>query len=60
MTDNRTTMRVRRDDIDRLNKIQRYVHSDTNTPYYETLDLLMVYFIDREIDGTTVEVTADE
>jgi hypothetical protein len=57
MTDNRTTMVARESDLDRLNKIQRYVHSDTNTPYYRTLDLLMDYFISREIDGDTIEVS---
>ena len=57
MADNKTTMVARKSDLERLDQISRYVNTDPKTPYYETLDFLADYFIQREIKGESMEVS---
>lgn len=57
MTDNKTTMVARKSDLERLDQISRYVNTDPKTPYYETLEFLADYFVSREIEGNTIEVS---
>ena len=57
MTDNKTTMVARKSDLERLDKISRYVNTDPKTPYYETIEFLAEYFVSREIDGDSMEIS---